>query len=71
MTPDVQENDKERTLSMGTLPQSEVTRYWEGSGPGRGSVLEKPLTVWSRRAETPPQVHMMVLDLEVISESPG
>lgn len=69
MTPDVQEN--ERTLRMGTLPRSDVARCREGSGPGRGSVLEKPLTVWSRSAEPPPQVHMMVLDVEVISESPG
>ena len=53
---------------MGTLQWPEVTRYWAGSGPGRGSVQEKPFTVWSRSAEAPPQVHMMVLDLEVISE---
>lgn len=56
---------------MGTLQQSDIARCWEGSGPGTGSVLEKPLTVWSGSVEPLPQVHMMVLDVEVISESPG
>lgn len=70
MTPGVKEND--RGLSVWELCRGQTSPgAGRGLAPGGGSVLEKSLTVWSRSAEPPPQVHMMVLDVEVISESPG